>query len=147
MSGRAQTIPGTQLFDCHVNHPFPLSFCPIHCLPATLPSLCRTLWPLCFGLGGSPCLYKSPVCAPCELHSPSWKVREPSPRTGSALGLRAPAAQESELGAFLQAASPGMAPHATSPTPAPCPGSPLAQPTRPCSWGALWTGWTSQLTP
>lgn len=147
MSGRAQTIPGTQLFECHVNLPFALPFCPIHRLPPSLLSA-APCGLSAFDLGGGfACLYKSPVCALKELHSPSWRVNDSSPRTGSVLGPRARAAQESKLGAFLPAATPGMAPLATSPTPARYPGSPLAQQTRPCSWGAPGTGWTSQLTP
>lgn len=146
MSGRAQTIPGTQLFECHVNHPFALPFCPIHCLPPSLLSA-----PPCglsaLVLGGLVAwLYKSAVCAQNELHSPTWRVREFSPRTGSVLGPRARAALESELVAFLLAASPGMAPLAMSPTPVLCRGSPWAQAAQPCCWGALLTGWTSQLT-
>lgn len=57
-SGQAHTIPGAPLFECHVNHPFTLPFCPIHCLP---PSLLST--PPCglsvLELGGSPASIKT----------------------------------------------------------------------------------------
>ena len=69
LNGRAQTIPGTQLCECHVNHPLHSPFLS-HSVPATLPSLCPTLRPLCSGLGGFTRLYKSSGCAPGELHSP-----------------------------------------------------------------------------
>ncbi len=81
--------------------------CPPFSLPHPVASLLWT-W-------GVRCLYKSPVCALSELHSPSWRVRGFSPPIGSVLGLRARAAQESESGAFPPAVSPGMAPLATSP--------------------------------
>lgn len=60
LSGQAQTIPGTQLFECHVKHPVALPFCPIHCLPPSpLPAAPCGLSALDLGGGGSPASIKA----------------------------------------------------------------------------------------